>query len=140
MKGNRQGSLSRSITRRSDQNCKIILQILILQFCSQLVKKVQKDFFDKLKPWIPIGIHGSFESKGKICGIVFGKILRLPAHRHALERLVFELAAVRAGVDNALLGAQAGFAVEFRGMDAVGAEFFYLSSEQHGGFLVSDDF
>ena len=42
------GSLSRSITRRSDQNCKIILQILILQFCSQLVKKVQKDFFDKL--------------------------------------------------------------------------------------------
>ena len=49
MKGNRQGSLSRSITRRSDQNCKIILQILILQFCRQLVKKVQKDFFDKLK-------------------------------------------------------------------------------------------
>ena len=48
MKGNRQGSLSRSITRRSDQNCKIILQILFLQFCSQLVKKVQKDFFDKL--------------------------------------------------------------------------------------------
>ena len=48
MKGNRQGSLSRSITRRSDQNCKIILQILILQFCRQLVKKVQKDFFDKL--------------------------------------------------------------------------------------------
>ena len=43
------GSLSRSITRRSDQNCKIILQILILQFCRQLVKKVQKDFFDKLK-------------------------------------------------------------------------------------------
>ena len=48
VKGNRQGSLSRSITRRSDQNCKIILQILILQFCRQLVKKVQKDFFDKL--------------------------------------------------------------------------------------------
>ena len=42
------GSLSRSITRRSDQYCKIILQILILQFCRQLVKKVQKDFFDKL--------------------------------------------------------------------------------------------
>ena len=49
VKGNRQGSLSRSITRRSDQNCKIILQILILQFCRQLVKKVQKDFFDKLR-------------------------------------------------------------------------------------------
>ena len=48
VKGNRQGSLTRSITRRSDQNCKIILQILILQFCRQLVKKVQKDFFDKL--------------------------------------------------------------------------------------------
>jgi len=43
------GSLSRSITRRSDQNCKIILQTLILQFCRQLVKKVQKDFFDKLR-------------------------------------------------------------------------------------------
>ena len=42
------GSLSRSITRRSDQNCKIILQILILQFYRQLVKKFQKDFFDKL--------------------------------------------------------------------------------------------
>ena len=50
VKGKRQGSLSRSITRRSDQNCKIILQILILQFCRQLVKKVQKDFFDKLIP------------------------------------------------------------------------------------------
>ena len=48
VKGNRQGSLSRSITRRSDQNCKIILQILILQFYRQLVKKFQKDFFDKL--------------------------------------------------------------------------------------------
>ena len=32
------GSISRSITRRSDQNCKIILQILILQFCRQVVK------------------------------------------------------------------------------------------------------
>ena len=50
VKGNRQGSLSRSITRRSDQNCKIILQTLILQFCSQLVKKVLLDFFDKLAP------------------------------------------------------------------------------------------
>ncbi len=48
------GSLSRSITRRSDQNCKIILQILILQFCRQLVKKVQKDFFDKLQ-WEAFG-------------------------------------------------------------------------------------
>ena len=38
--GAEMGSLSRSITRRSDQNCKIILQILILQFCRQLVKKV----------------------------------------------------------------------------------------------------
>ena len=45
VKGNRQGSLSRSITRRSDQNCKIILQKLILQFCRQLVKKVLLDFF-----------------------------------------------------------------------------------------------
>ena len=46
--GAEMGSLSRSITRRSDQNCKIILQILILQFCRQLVKKVLLDFFDKL--------------------------------------------------------------------------------------------
>ena len=38
--GAEMGSLSRSITRRSDQNCKIILQILILQFCRQLVPKV----------------------------------------------------------------------------------------------------
>ena len=52
--GAEMGSLSRSITRRSDQNCKIILQILILQFCRQLVKKVQKDFFDKLKRDIPV--------------------------------------------------------------------------------------
>ena len=43
--GAEMGSLSRSITRRSDQNCKIILQILILQFCRQLVPKVQKDFW-----------------------------------------------------------------------------------------------
>ena len=49
VKGNLQGFLSRSITRRSDQNCKIILQILILQFCRQLVKKVLLDFFDKLR-------------------------------------------------------------------------------------------
>ena len=48
MKGNRQGSLSRLITRRSDQNCKIKTQIQILQFCRQLVKKAQRDFFDKL--------------------------------------------------------------------------------------------
>ena len=63
MKGNRQGSLSRSITRRSDQNCKIILQILILQFCRQLVKKVQKDFFDKLKA--PRLRTGSFFVSGR---------------------------------------------------------------------------
>ena len=48
MKGNRQGFLSRSITRRSGQNCKIILQIYILQFCRQLVNRVQRDFVDKL--------------------------------------------------------------------------------------------
>ena len=48
MKGNRQGFLSRSITRRSGQDCKIILHFYILQFCRQLVKKVQTDFFDKL--------------------------------------------------------------------------------------------
>ena len=50
VKGNRQGSLSRSITRRSGQNCKIIkiIQILILQFCSQLIPKVRRDFGDKL--------------------------------------------------------------------------------------------
>ena len=48
VKGNRQGFLSRSITRRSGQNCKIIIHLYILQFCRQLVKKVQRDFFDKL--------------------------------------------------------------------------------------------
>ena len=48
MKGNRQGSLSRSIARRSEQKCKIILQLLILQFCCQLGEKVHLDFFAKL--------------------------------------------------------------------------------------------
>ena len=49
VKGNRQGFLSRSITRRSGQNCKIILHFYILQFCRHLVKKVPLDFFDKVK-------------------------------------------------------------------------------------------
>ena len=49
VKGNRQGFLSRSITRRSGQNCKIKIQFNILQFCRQLVKKVPLDFFDKLE-------------------------------------------------------------------------------------------
>ena len=47
MKGNRQGSLSRSITRRSDQNRKIKYCFLFCAF--QLVKKVRSDFFDKLR-------------------------------------------------------------------------------------------
>ena len=48
MKGTRQGSLSRSITRRSDQNRKrkYCFYFVIL---SQLVKKVRMDFFDKLQ-------------------------------------------------------------------------------------------
>ena len=52
VKGNRQGSLSRSITRRSDQNRKIKYCFLFCDFaCSlQLVKKVRSDFFDKLTP------------------------------------------------------------------------------------------
>ena len=51
--GAEMGFLSRSITRRSGQNCKTILLIYILQFCRQLVKKVHLDFFDKLNR--PIG-------------------------------------------------------------------------------------
>ena len=47
MKGNRQGSLSRSITRRSDQNCKI-KYCFYFAILPQLVKKVRSDFFDKL--------------------------------------------------------------------------------------------
>ena len=46
VKGNRQGSLSRSMTRRSDQNCKIKLQQMILQFCS--LSKSPIGLFDKL--------------------------------------------------------------------------------------------
>ena len=46
--------LSRSITRRSGQNCKIILHFNFLQFCRQLVKKVQTDFFDKLSAGTPL--------------------------------------------------------------------------------------
>ena len=52
MKGNRQGSLSRSITRRSDQNRKIKYCFFILRFFPQLVKKVRTDFFDKLREWL----------------------------------------------------------------------------------------
>ena len=47
MKGNRQGSLSRSITRRSDQNRKI-KYCFYFAILPQLVKKVHSDFFDKL--------------------------------------------------------------------------------------------
>ena len=48
MKGNRQGSLSRLITRRSDQNRKINI-VFYFAILPQLVKKVRTDFFDKLK-------------------------------------------------------------------------------------------
>ena len=90
VKGNRQGSLSRSITRRSDQNCKIILQILILQFCRQLVKKVQKDFFDKLcKTGAPMVRRFCFSS----CPCVrAGRQTAAPQRR--LRRNVQEIAAV----------------------------------------------
>ena len=47
--GAEMGFLSRSSIRRSGQNCKTILHFYILQFCRQLVKKVQWDFFDKLR-------------------------------------------------------------------------------------------
>ena len=47
MKGNRQGSLSRSITRRSDQNRKIKYCFLFCDFASAC-QKVRSDFFDKL--------------------------------------------------------------------------------------------
>ena len=47
MKGNRQGSLSRSITRRSDQNRKI-KYCFYFAILPQLVKKVRSDLFDKL--------------------------------------------------------------------------------------------
>ena len=52
MKGNRQGSLSRSIARRSDQNRKIKYCFFILRFCPHLVKKVRTDFFDKVREWL----------------------------------------------------------------------------------------
>ena len=48
VKGNRQGSLSRSITRRSDQNRKI-KYCFYFAILSQLVKKGRMDFFDKLQ-------------------------------------------------------------------------------------------
>ncbi len=47
VKGNRQGSLSCSITRRSDQNRKINT-VFYFAILPQLVKKVRSDFFDKL--------------------------------------------------------------------------------------------
>ena len=54
MKGNRQGSLSRSITRRSDQNRKI-KYCFYFAILPQLVKKVRSDFFDKLNTPLPYG-------------------------------------------------------------------------------------
>ena len=48
VKGNRQGSLLRSITRRSDQNRKI-KYCFYFAILPQLVKKVRTDFFDKLE-------------------------------------------------------------------------------------------
>ena len=39
VKGNRQGSLSRSITRRSDQNCKINYKNLFCNFAGSLIRK-----------------------------------------------------------------------------------------------------
>ena len=48
VKGNRQGSLSRSITRRSGQNRKI-KYCFYFAILPQLVKKVRSDFFDKQK-------------------------------------------------------------------------------------------
>ena len=60
------GFLSRSITRRSGQNCKIELQNFILQFCRQLVKKSQKDFFDKLE-CIILTVNNYFMDAGGIC-------------------------------------------------------------------------
>ena len=48
MKGNRQGSLSRSITRRSDQNREIKCSFLFCDFAGSLSKKSGWTFFDKL--------------------------------------------------------------------------------------------
>ncbi|MCI6677609.1 MAG: hypothetical protein MSF41_00225, partial [Oscillibacter sp.] len=48
MKGNRQGSLSRSITRRSDQNRKIKYCFLFCDFASACQKR-PNGLFDKLK-------------------------------------------------------------------------------------------
>ena len=44
VKGNRQGFLSRSITRRSGQNCKIIFQFLFCNFAGSLSKKSKGTF------------------------------------------------------------------------------------------------
>ena len=44
MKGNRQGSLSRSITRRSDQNRKIKYCFLFCDFAGSLSKKSVRTF------------------------------------------------------------------------------------------------
>ena len=69
------GFLSRSITRRSGQNCKIILLFYILQFCRQLVKKVQTDFFDKLRRCIAAPF---LDSGLKFVGIDDGVVVKDP--------------------------------------------------------------
>ena len=70
MKGNRQGSLSRSITRRSDQNRKIKC-CFYFAILPQLVKKVRSDFFDKLSgrgfaP--PADVHSANKLHGQLSG------------------------------------------------------------------------
>ena len=66
MKGNRQGSLSRSIIRRSDQNRKIKCSFFILRFCRQLVEKVRTDLFDKLKPGAPAPGFAAVQGEGGV--------------------------------------------------------------------------
>ena len=71
MKGNRQGSLSRSITRSSDQNRKI-KYCFYFEILFQLVKKVRMDFFDKLK--------ARRGSAGLCCGAGGGRGQRSGSH------------------------------------------------------------
>ena len=70
VKGNRQGSLSRSITRRSDQNRKIKYCFLFCDFASAC-QKSPNGLFDKLKRTaLPSFFFAACFPLGGLCGIL----------------------------------------------------------------------
>ena len=86
MKGNRQGSLSRSIIRRSDQNRKI-KYCFYFAILLQLVKKVRTDFFDKLKKRLRAVGSKSFFIPSRAASLVLPLLPRLLRFPQVLQQL-----------------------------------------------------